>query len=37
VWTQDWHPPNHVSFAETHANARPKQTLQLAYTCVGSR
>lgn len=36
VWTQDWHPPNHVSFALMH-NKQPQDSLQLSYTCVGNR
>eukprot|EP00877_Chromochloris_zofingiensis_P004616 jgi/Chrzof1/14155/Cz08g27060.t1 len=31
VLTQDWHPPNHVSFAKMHKR-KPKQTIQLRYT-----
>ncbi|PYJ02511.1 MAG: bifunctional nicotinamidase/pyrazinamidase, partial [Verrucomicrobia bacterium] len=29
VATQDWHPPNHVSFAENHAGKRPGDVIQL--------
>lgn len=31
VLTQDWHPENHVSFAENHAGRQPFDTVQLAY------
>ena len=31
VLTQDWHPENHVSFADNHANAKPFDTIQLSY------
>ena len=31
VITQDWHPADHSSFARSHANARPFETVQLAY------
>ncbi|HTW80847.1 MAG TPA: bifunctional nicotinamidase/pyrazinamidase [Terracidiphilus sp.] len=31
VLTQDWHPPDHSSFAGSHAGAQPYQTVQLAY------
>jgi len=31
VLTQDWHPPDHSSFASSHAGAQPYQTVQLAY------
>jgi len=29
--TQDWHPPNHGSFASQHAGASPFQTIEVAY------
>jgi nicotinamidase/pyrazinamidase len=29
VATQDWHPPDHVSFATNHAGADPFQTIEL--------
>jgi nicotinamidase/pyrazinamidase len=29
VATQDWHPPNHVSFASHHADRRPFETITL--------
>jgi nicotinamidase/pyrazinamidase len=29
--TQDWHPPNHVSFASNHPNAKPFQTIEVSY------
>jgi nicotinamidase/pyrazinamidase len=31
VLTQDWHPPNHVSFASRHAHTRPFDTIELDY------
>ncbi|MGB6724668.1 MAG: bifunctional nicotinamidase/pyrazinamidase [Terracidiphilus sp.] len=31
VLTQDWHPADHSSFARSHANAQPFETIQLAY------
>lgn len=31
VLTQDWHPPNHVSFASAHAGAKPGDVVQAAY------
>jgi nicotinamidase/pyrazinamidase len=31
VMTQDWHPPGHVSFASSHAGAKPYATVRLAY------
>ncbi len=31
VLTQDWHPPDHVSFASNHAQKRPFDTITLAY------
>jgi nicotinamidase/pyrazinamidase len=31
VLTQDWHPPDHVSFASNHAGKRPFDTIELAY------
>jgi nicotinamidase/pyrazinamidase len=29
--TQDWHPPAHISFATTHPNAQPYQTIEAPY------
>ena len=29
--TQDWHPPGHGSFASTHPNANPYDTMQMSY------
>ena len=29
VATQDWHPPNHVSFASQHPSRRPFETISL--------
>jgi nicotinamidase/pyrazinamidase len=29
--TQDWHPPGHISFASTHAGARPFDVIGLPY------
>jgi len=29
VATQDWHPPNHVSFAASHTNKKPTDTVDL--------
>jgi len=29
--TQDWHPPHHISFASTHADAHPYQQIQAPY------
>lgn len=31
VLTQDWHPPDHVSFASNHAHKRPFDTIELDY------
>jgi nicotinamidase/pyrazinamidase len=35
ILTQDWHPPQHISFASTHAathpNAQPFETIQVHY------
>lgn len=31
VLTQDWHPTNHSSFAENHANAAPFSMTQMSY------
>ncbi|GAB3628737.1 nicotinamidase [Pandoraea terrae] len=31
VLTQDWHPPQHVSFAEHHAGRQPFETVMLPY------
>ncbi|MCC7005843.1 MAG: bifunctional nicotinamidase/pyrazinamidase [Ottowia sp.] len=31
VCTQDWHPPNHISFAATHPGYQPFESTQLAY------
>lgn len=31
VLTQDWHTPNHVSFASSHPGKKPFETTQLAY------
>ncbi|OTG85072.1 bifunctional nicotinamidase/pyrazinamidase [Acinetobacter sp. ANC 4648] len=31
VITQDWHPQNHISFAENHAGKQAFETLELAY------
>jgi nicotinamidase/pyrazinamidase len=31
VLTQDWHPPNHVSFASSHPGKEPYETIDLAY------
>ena len=31
VLTQDWHPPNHVSFASTHAGKSPFDSITLHY------
>lgn len=31
VFTQDWHPANHISFAENHAGKQPFDTIQLDY------
>ena len=31
VLTQDWHPGDHVSFAQNHAGKQPFQTIELDY------
>lgn len=31
VLTQDWHPPDHLSFASAHPGRRPYETITLAY------
>jgi nicotinamidase/pyrazinamidase len=31
VLTQDWHPPNHQSFASTHPGRKPYDTIQVSY------
>src|SRR6266550_1895735 len=31
VMTQDWHTPNHISFASVHAGKKPFETIDLAY------
>lgn len=31
VLTQDWHPADHISFAENHQNKNPFDTIELAY------
>jgi nicotinamidase/pyrazinamidase len=31
VFTQDWHPAGHASFARSHPGAQPFQTIQLSY------
>jgi nicotinamidase/pyrazinamidase len=31
VMTQDWHTPNHVSFASAHSGKKPFETIDLAY------
>ena len=31
VLTQDWHPTNHKSFASSHENKRPFDTVQMSY------
>ena len=31
VMTQDWHTPNHVSFASAHSGKKPFETVDLAY------
>ena len=31
ILTQDWHPEGHISFASTHANARPYETIATPY------
>jgi nicotinamidase/pyrazinamidase len=31
VFTQDWHPPGHASFASSHSGAKPFETIRLFY------
>lgn len=31
ILTQDWHPANHISFAENHPNKKPYDTIRLNY------
>src|SRR5260370_15183158 len=31
ILTQDWHPTQHISFATTHPNKRPFETIQVPY------
>jgi nicotinamidase/pyrazinamidase len=31
ILTQDWHPPEHISFASTHANKQPFESIQASY------
>ena len=31
VLTQDWHPPGHLSFASSHPDARPFETIDVEY------
>ena len=31
ILTQDWHPPHHISFASTHANKQPFDSIQVPY------
>ncbi len=31
IWTQDWHCPDHVSFASAHENQQPFQPIELVY------
>ena len=31
ILTQDWHPGQHISFASTHANKQPFETIQAPY------
>ena len=31
ILTQDWHPPQHISFASRHAGRRPFETTELSY------
>jgi nicotinamidase/pyrazinamidase len=31
ILTQDWHTPNHISFAASHPGKKPFETVQLAY------
>jgi nicotinamidase/pyrazinamidase len=31
ILTQDWHPPQHISFATTHTNRKPFETIEVHY------
>jgi nicotinamidase/pyrazinamidase len=31
ILTQDWHPPQHISFAATHPNKQPLETIEVPY------
>ncbi len=31
IFTQDWHPPGHVSFASSHPGRKPFETIELPY------
>lgn len=31
ILTQDWHTPNHISFASSHTNKRPYETIEVPY------
>lgn len=31
ILTQDWHPPNHISFASRHPGSKPYDTIDLPY------
>ena len=31
IITQDWHPEDHISFAQNHANKNPFDTVELDY------
>src|SRR5580698_4091905 len=31
ILTQDWHPTQHISFASTHANTKPYETIEAPY------
>jgi nicotinamidase/pyrazinamidase len=31
ILTQDWHPPQHISFATTHTNKKPFETIEVHY------
>jgi nicotinamidase/pyrazinamidase len=31
ILTQDWHPANHISYASTHPNKQPYETIEVAY------
>ncbi len=31
ILTQDWHPPQHISFASTHASRHPYETIETPY------